>query len=401
VNAAGIGEAFANLRQRNQFATLTAIGMAALLWLEPKATARWPVALAMAWLAIGNAATTSRTGLLQLLLLGVAAWSLPGPRRTRRQLWTVAMLAYAAAAFVLPWLLQMVTGADPTHIWSRVTGSASCGSRFVLWSNVLHLIGEHAWAGWGWGELDFAHYTTLYPGPRFCDILDNAHNLPLHLAVELGVPAAALVCGAFALAVLGASPWRESNPPRQTAWLVLLVIVVHSLFEYPLWYGPFQMALGLCLGLLWPGRPIVTSSGAWRVAAVSLGMAMIVAVGASAWAYWRATQIYLPPESRTPAWRHDPLARIGRPWMFEDQVRFAELTLTPLTRANAGALHDSARALLHYSPEPRVIEKLLDSSLLLRREEDLALQMARFRAAFPEAYSAWVRDRAAAPTGSR
>src|SRR6187200_2175154 len=32
MSAAGIGEAFANLRQRNQFASLTNIGVAALLW---------------------------------------------------------------------------------------------------------------------------------------------------------------------------------------------------------------------------------------------------------------------------------------------------------------------------------------------------------------------------------
>lgn len=35
---------------------------------------------------------------------------------------------------------------------------------------------------------------TLFPGERFCVLLDNAHNLPLHLAVELGVPVAALLC---------------------------------------------------------------------------------------------------------------------------------------------------------------------------------------------------------------
>ena len=28
--------------------------------------------------------------------------------------------------------------------------------------------------------MDYAHFVTLYPGERFCDILDNAHNLPLH-----------------------------------------------------------------------------------------------------------------------------------------------------------------------------------------------------------------------------
>ena len=32
INGTSVGEAFANLRQRNQFASLTNIGLAALLW---------------------------------------------------------------------------------------------------------------------------------------------------------------------------------------------------------------------------------------------------------------------------------------------------------------------------------------------------------------------------------
>ena len=42
VNQTELGEAFANLRQRNQFATLTNIALAALLWLV--ATGRWTAA---------------------------------------------------------------------------------------------------------------------------------------------------------------------------------------------------------------------------------------------------------------------------------------------------------------------------------------------------------------------
>jgi hypothetical protein len=93
--------------------------------------------------------------------------------------------------------------------------------------------------------VSFAHYMTLYDGPRFVEILDNAHNLPLHLAVELGIPAALLICGGFAGLVIAARPSRASDPMRPMAWGVL-----HSLLEYPLWYGPFQLVFGLCLGFL-------------------------------------------------------------------------------------------------------------------------------------------------------
>jgi len=66
-------EAYANLRQRNQFASLTVIGVAACLW------AVWRGASSRAWwlaavvLAVGNAATTSRTGLLELFALAALA----------------------------------------------------------------------------------------------------------------------------------------------------------------------------------------------------------------------------------------------------------------------------------------------------------------------------------------
>jgi hypothetical protein len=68
----GPGEGSANLRQRNQFATFTAIGLIALSYLASTAHKRRPVAgwtilaaaLAVALLAVGNAVTSSRTGAL-------------------------------------------------------------------------------------------------------------------------------------------------------------------------------------------------------------------------------------------------------------------------------------------------------------------------------------------------
>ena len=397
VTASATGEAFANLRQRNQFATLTTIGMASLFWLSPGKLGRGTALAAMAWLAAGNAATTSRTGLLEMIVLGALALAWPGPRRRRGALWLAGILAYAVAALVLPWALEAATGVVGNRLWDRVAAVDTCSSRAVLWSNVVHLIAQQPWLGWGWGELDYAHYATLYDGPRFCDILDNAHNLPLHLAVELGVPAAVAVCGLLLAAVLRAQPWAERDPARQMAWAVLAVIGIHSLLEYPLWYGPFQVAFGLALGLLWSrgGEPASEARPALRgrAASVLLAAAVAAACAYAEWDYRRVSQIYLPPQARMPALREDPLPFIRRSWLFRNQALFAELTITPLTRANAPWVHDSARALLHYSPEPRVIEKVIESATMLGRDEEALVELARFRAAFPEAYRKW------SPTG--
>ncbi len=417
VNQTRLGEAFANLRQRNQFASLTSIALAALLWLAANAPLRagatrrfaastpWLLALAAGVLAAGNAASLSRTGLLQLVLLCVlfglwGGWRLPMVRRVL----LAAVLAYAVAALALPWLVGLEL---PVHgMVARLrAGDPVCASRLTLWSNVLHLIEQKSWFGWGWGELDYAHYTALYPGARFCNILDNAHNLPLHLAVELGIPLALAVCCGAGWVVWRAKPWRETDPTRQMAWGVLAVIMLHSMLEYPLWYGPFQMAFGLCVWMLWPAprertagsdqyaRASVQYARASVGAAIRLvaATALLAAVAYAAWDYHRISQLYLAPQARDPAYRDDTLDKVRGSWLFRNQVLFAELTTTSLQPANARWTFDTATALLHYSPEPRVIEKVIESAVMLGRDEEALLHLVRYRAAFPEEYKKWRR----------
>ena len=410
------GEAFANLRQRNQFASLTNIALAALIWLAVKSpsfpdfsiqTVRRRLALlllAAGLMATGTAASSSRTGLVQLfLLLGLCGlWGVWRLRPVRSVL-IVAVTAYGVAMVALPWAAGFDLSLHGMAARLRA-GDTPCASRITLWSNVLHLIAQKPWLGWGWGELDYAHYITLYDGPRFCEILDNAHNLPLQLAVELGVPAALLVCGVFLWWVFRQRPWRETNPTRQLAWSVLAVILLHSMLEYPLWYGPFQMAFGLCLALLWRAR--ASEQGAeislkntkiarlMHVSRALLATFLIAGAGYAAWDYQRISQIYLAPEQRDAAYRSDTLAKIQGSWLFADQVDFARLLLTPLTRDNARWTFDLASALLHYSPEPRTIEKIIESAVMLGLDNEALMHLARYQAAFPKDYARWAQDNA-------
>jgi hypothetical protein len=398
VSQSEIGEAFANLRQRNQFASLTNIALVSLAWLVVEhgflRRQQWLVWAAAGLLAAGNAASSSRTGLLQLVLLCVTCLVWAGLHQSLvRRVLLVAVLFYGAATLALPWLVGMDLQGHGMVARLR-EGDSVCASRLTLWSNVFHLIAQKPWFGWGWGELDYAHYLTLYPGARFCDILDNAHNLPLHLAVELGVPVALTVCGVASWVIWRARPWRETDATRQMAWGVLMVIMLHCMLEYPLWYGPFQIAVGLCLWMLWPTSQNQVS-GIKRdtrlVSIVLTGLAAIFLLGVSyaAWDYRRVSQIYLAPQARDPAYRTGTLDKIRGSWLFRNQVRFAELTTTPLTRDTAQWTFDTAMALLHYSPEPRVIEKVIESAVMLGRDDEALRHLARYRAAFPKNHALW------------
>ena len=423
INGTALGEAFANLRQRNQFATLTNIGLAACLWwitrckeslpareISPLFPMAWSLAAA-ALMAAGNAASSSRTGLLELVLVAgmLLWWGRLNEPEVRRVLLAAGM-AYCVAVFALPRL----AGLEPSTsgLLARLhDGDPVCASRLTLWNNVLHLIAQKPWLGWGWGELDYAHFVTLYPGTRFCDILDNAHNLPLHLAVELGLPLALLVCGWGTWLVWRLRPWREADPARQLAWAVLALIMLHSMLEYPLWYGPFQIATGLCIWILWATRQkkharldamgcqqeSARSARQFKLARSIAGCAsvlLLAGVAYAAWDYHRISQIYLPPSMRSPAYRENTAQKITGSWLFRNQVRFAELTMTAVTANTAAHVNELAHELLHFSPEARVVEKLIESAVMLRRDDEAIFYLARYRVAFPTEHAQWAKTRA-------
>ncbi|OQW88755.1 MAG: polymerase [Rhodoferax ferrireducens] len=417
VNHTELGQAFGNLRQRNQFASLLGIGLVAVLCLSLRAPTRNPwtlptrsLALLLALAALisaGNAASSSRTGLLQLALIAVLTlWWLrgraAGDKRRVQAVLATALAAYAVATFALP----LLAGLDPfgSGAWARLrAGDAACASRLTLWGNVLHLIARKPWGGWGWGELDYAHFITLYPGNRFCDILDNAHNLPLHLAVELGLPAALALCSGALWLIWRGQPWRETEPTRQLAWAVLAVIGLHSLLEYPLWYGPFQMAAALSVWLLWwLPRPAAGADSYKHFRPLAfylyglIALLIVACCSFAAWNYYLASQLYLPSAHRASAYREHTLQKVKSVWLYQDAVRFAELTTTPLTLENAAYLNALAKDMLHFSPEARVIEKVLDSAQLLGRTDEVAFYAARYAAAFAKDHAEWAKQNGSA-----
>ncbi|MDR2128679.1 MAG: Wzy polymerase domain-containing protein [Burkholderiaceae bacterium] len=406
VNLSKAGQAFGNLRQPNQLATLLVLGLLALHWRARRLERwrGWALALAVP-LLVALAATASRTGLVELLAAMVLlVWFSRGEAGRCKGAAALAFLAlcvYALAALALPWALQLDAGQTGRSLIDRLQHAEStCGSRLILWRNVLALIALKPWTGWGWGELDWAHLMTPYEGARFCHILDNAHNLPLHLAVELGVPVALVVCALALWLAMRARPWAEQDATRQLAWGALAAIGIHSLVEYPLWYGPFQMASAMAIGVLVGSAAAVATAAdqgapARRLGSPvrkALGVLVLLATAYAAWDYRRVSQLYLPQQQRAAAYQVNTLEQARRSWLYADAVRFAVVTTHAATPQNAGWLLAQALQALHFSPEPSVIERVIESAVYAGRLDLARQHLARFDAAFASDAAKWRQE---------
>ena len=400
VNQPDPGTVYANLRQRNQFATLCAMGLAALVWPDARGGAEgvraagfWSGLLA-AWVGLGLGLSGSRTGLLELLTLWVLAlmWRIASPLpRAPSRVWRVLCLGtvgYVLAAYLLPqW-----SGDGGLTVFDRLwEGDAQCASRRTLWANVWQMVMQKPWLGWGWDELAYAQFMTPIEGPRFCDLLDNAHNLPLHLAASFGLPFSIAATLLTVFVLWRAAPWRATAPDMRLAWAVLGVIGLHSVLEYPLWYGPFQLAALLALlRLAGPqASQLVLGSRIARWGGGMVALAVLALCVVVVQSYARVSNLYSVAAVRAAVF--DPFAALQEHdvFLFVDEVAFSRLAV-PLHSANAQEQYALAEDLLHYSPEPRVIERLLESAEFLGRSSALAFYKARYAQAFPERFIEWL-----------
>ena len=218
-----------NLRQPNQLATLAVWGLIAAAYL----LRRWPWLWAATSLPLVATlfSSESRTGVISLLL--VALIGLFQSRRVRAWGWR----GWVGLALVLIPLVIFSTTA-----FTRSTADSSFAQRIALWRDVLTLIEQNPWFGVGWGQLNFAWTLTPF-AQRAPDVFDHAHSLPLQLAVEIGMPAATLILGTVLWGGwrIARALWHNATPETTTATMLLAVMLIHSLFEYPLWFSYFLL----------------------------------------------------------------------------------------------------------------------------------------------------------------
>lgn len=272
---------FGNLAQTNHLANYTSLAIASAIYLFAQRRLALPLyCLVLTPLLLTLAATGSRSVWLHMGALLVLAWwmrrDLPQVQRRRLVMACAALIPLlAASAGLLALSHQVLPGAGVTTMTRMSAQTFAADPRLDLWREALQVFLAHPLFGAGQGNFAFQHFLLNGTGghPAYADPFENAHNVVLQIGAEFGAAGLLLIALAIVLWV-----GRGARPPATLArwwWsAILAVIAVHSMLEYPLWYGHFLGVAAVAVGVL--------DSTPWRFDAprVRIWAGVIVASGA-------------------------------------------------------------------------------------------------------------------------
>ncbi len=415
------GVAYGVFRQPNLFATFVCVGVVCAIWLvEIRRLTEMMAWFLLVMLVFAVVASGSRSGAFELVALALAGciWRKQQSTAVTR-LMVGQLLLFALGSFVLP-IAAAWHGFDFVTGITRVA-SATQDARILVWSNAVDLILERPWLGWGWSEMGYGHYVTVFPH-RFNELLDHSHNLFLQVGVEFGLPAASALFSVIVWMLYSGRPWQTQlersvtghskddrqkngglpswvqNPiqSRQFAWLILFLIGIHSMLELPLWSAGFLFLTGLAVGFLMPATIAFLQPrryAVWSVNMAALCAAGLIALASVAWHQFdKVDKVYKAPFNDKVAQRA-ALASASDAWLFRANIDFVAIGLHEVTLQNALEVRKKGEDLLHFSAQPQVIVPLLASLRLLKDAKALQFHVERFCRAFPAAYIRWSEDR--------
>lgn len=244
-----------NLAQPNHLANYIALGLASIGLLHTRWSMRaWLTALLVAPLLFVLVLSGSRGAWLYLLFM--AGMSYLWQRRDRSYLPLMKYALWLLLGFVLmqlvvqiPWLAG---SSGKTTAFERTFGNAGgIAIRLYLWKESWLIFTSFPLLGAGFGQFAWQHFQL---GGELQDLHINgvyhhAHNLVMQLAAETGLAGLAVLFGTLGLWLR--QVWYEDQTIfHWWGYIVLAVLGIHSLIEFPLWYAHFIGIAAIALGML-------------------------------------------------------------------------------------------------------------------------------------------------------
>lgn len=192
--------------------------------------------------------TGSRAGVaLTLASLGIAFW-LRFRHLLHRSLGTLVVLGILACVALLLfqlWGESLALRIDRSGLRDP--------ARWQAYMSALAALADRPWLGTGLGSFADVFPAFRSPDAQIRGIFDRAHNTPLEIAVEMGVPFTLVLLGGWGLLTLvvmrAALAARSRSLVTVAGTALLFFASLHSLIDYPLQIPGYGLFFYLLVGL--------------------------------------------------------------------------------------------------------------------------------------------------------
>jgi hypothetical protein len=244
---------YGNMAQPNHFANYVAMGLVSLGLLRPKMK-HWQVLLLAIPLLFVMVLSGSRSSWLYMLSMTVMAFLWQRRDKSCKHLLNYSLLLLLGFG-LMHWVVQIpwLAGASGSvTAMQRLLGGDGTGSvRLYLWHESWLIFAQFPLLGAGFGQYGLQHFQLgpVLQSINISGLYNNAHNLFMHVAAEMGLSGLIILVGALVMWL-----WQGIKAPLSLyhwwGYTVLLVLGVHSMLEYPLWYTYFMGIAAILLGAL-------------------------------------------------------------------------------------------------------------------------------------------------------
>ena len=268
ISATSSPAVFGNMGQPNHFANYIALGLISLGLLQNRwKLGKWQMMLlAVPMLFVLVLSGSRSAGLYLLCFAGMAFfWQRRDPSNRQLMYYSLfLLLGFGLMHLVvqIPFLSgqygsvttldRMIKAAADLHA-SGAAGDSGVTERSIrlhIWYEAWLMFKQFPLLGAGFGQFGWQHF-LLGPALHNTSIMglyNNAHNLVMQTAAEMGVPGLIILFGTITLWIKQAHVSQHSIY-QWWGYGLLTVLGIHSLLEYPLWYAYFLGVAALTLGI--------------------------------------------------------------------------------------------------------------------------------------------------------
>ena len=236
------------ISQTNIASTWFVCGLIALVFINPpvdrKTSQPTPVnTVLMVFLLWAINSSASRVALLELYSITLVLFVMR-KKFSISKVWLLMPAWQIALYYLWEMAIQFWELKSASGIFARILETQQ--NRYDIYLGAMNTIQDHPWLGIGWRQLQLEQISR----PDFAGVVDHAHNLLLHIQLELGIAGSIALLIFLLYWLYQRNIWTTDDPVITAGLLIAMVFGLHSMTEFPLWYAPSLFAFCVAIALI-------------------------------------------------------------------------------------------------------------------------------------------------------